>query len=225
MVWIRCGGGGHAQLTMGTADEEAAAEAQRFAEEQFLADEFVGGARRLESSRARGPGPAPKPSPKGPRPPREGGSRRSRTGDLPPGVVAGSREAAVALLRTPGVQVLVDGYNVSKRAWGDATIAEQRERLVRALDDLAVRTGARPTIVFDGSDVAPMGHRSGTRAVQVVFSPDGVSADAVVVDCIGRCARGAPVVVVSSDNEVRAGAEAQGAHVLHSETFLGVVRR
>jgi predicted RNA-binding protein with PIN domain len=206
--------------------EAAAAEARRLAEElQFLSDEFVGGARKIASSKARGPGPAPAPSAQGPPPRHKAAAPRRRPVDLPPGVSDGSREAAAALLRMPDVRVLVDGYNVSKRAWAAASIAEQRDRLVRALDDLALRTGAHPTVVFDGGDVDPMRHRSSTRSVQVLFSPDGVSADAIVIDCIGRCPPGTPVVVVSSDNEVRNGAKAKGARVVHSDTFLDVVRR
>lgn len=204
----------------------AAAEAQRLADElAFLADEFVGGSRKLSpASRSKGPGPAPKPSAGGP-PRRPSPPVRRRPAELPPGVSDGSHEAARALLRMPGVRVVVDGYNVTKRAWADASLADQRDRLVRALDDLAMRTGAHPTVVFDGDDVPSMGQRTSTRSVQVLFSPAGVSADGIVLDCISRCPPEAPVVVVSSDKEVRDGAKVRGARVLHAETFLDVVRR
>ena len=128
-------------------------------------------------------------------------------------------------MRMPGAQVLVDGYNVTKRFWADVSIAQQRDRLVRALDDLSLRTGAHPTVVYDGDDVDPTGQRSSTRSVDVLFSPAGVSADAIVVGCIARCPPDAPVVVVSSDNEVRDGARARGARLLHSEVFFEVLRR
>jgi predicted RNA-binding protein with PIN domain len=205
---------------------DAAAEAQRLAESlQFLADDFVDGARPLSTGRSRGPGPAPTPSSAGPAPRRARPPGRRAPVDLPPGVMDGSPEAAAHLFRMPGAQLLVDGYNVTKRAWGNASITEQRARLVRALDDLSLRTGAPPTVVFDGDDVDPTGSRESTRSVRVLFSPADVSADAIVLECIGRCPPEAPVVVVSSDNEVREGARARGARLLHSDVFFDVLRR
>jgi multidrug efflux pump subunit AcrA (membrane-fusion protein) len=206
--------------------EAAAVEADRLAEElHFLADEFIEGARPLTSGRSRGRGPAPAPSAAGPVAKRARARGRRGPVELPPGVMDGSPEAAAHLVRMPGVHLLVDGYNVTKRAWGDATITEQRGRLVRALDDLSLRTGAQPTVVFDGDDVDPTGSRESTRSVQVLFSPADVSADAIVLECIGRCPPDAPVVVVSSDNEVREGARARGARLLHSDVFFGILRR
>lgn len=211
---------------LGERAAAAAEEAGRLAEElQFLADEFVGGARPLASGRSKGPGPAPAPSKAGPPPRRSRAEARRAPLELPPGVMDGSPEAAAHLVRTRGVQVLVDGYNVTKRAWADASIGEQRERLVRALDDLSLRTGARPTVVFDGDDVEPTGRREGTRSVQVLFSPAGVSADAIVLQCVERCPAHVPVVVVSSDNEVRDGARRRGARILHADVFFDLLRR
>lgn len=191
--------------------------------DDFLADEFVAGARPLPAKGSRGPGPAPEPSPSGPQP-RPPAPRRTSPADLPPGVAEGSREAAAHLLRTPGTVVLVDGYNVTKRVWPDAPIGEQRRRLVALLDELSARTGVRPTAVFDGDDVEDTGRREGTRGVRVEFSPAGVSADAMLVDAVATFVRDCPVVVVSSDNEVRRGAAQRGARVVHSEEFFAVAR-
>lgn len=203
---------------------QAAADAEQLADDlRFLADEFVAGARRLPKKGSRGAGPAPAPSPNGPAPARPK-ARRQAPATLPPGVADGTREAAAHLLRTPGMIVLVDGYNVTKRVWADAPIAEQRRRLVALLEELSARTGVRPTAVFDGDDVDDMGRREGTRGVRVEFSPAGVSADAMLISAVASSMPQGPVVVVSSDNEVRRGAAARGARVLHSEDFFAVAR-
>ncbi len=73
---------------------------------------------------------------------------------LPGGVVADSVEGARWLLGRPSVVLLVDGYNVAKTAWPDAALEEQRQRLLRALDELAMRTGATAELVYDGPDDA-----------------------------------------------------------------------
>ena len=80
---------------------------------------------------------------------------------LPGGVWADSSEAALHLLRSPGVLLVVDGYNVAKLGWPQLALADQRARLLDALDELAARYGTDVRVVFDGADVAqlPVGRR------------------------------------------------------------------
>jgi predicted DNA-binding protein (UPF0278 family) len=59
----------------------------------------------------------------------------------------------------------------------------------------------------------------------VVFSAAGQEADDVVVDEVVFRPAEVPVIVVSSDREVRAAAEAEGATVLPADTFLQLMRR
>ncbi|HSH23658.1 MAG TPA: NYN domain-containing protein [Acidimicrobiales bacterium] len=145
---------------------------------------------------------------------------------LPPAVHDDSVEAAEHLLRVDRVLVLVDGYNVTKRARPELALAEQRRWLVDAALESATRTGARFELVFDGVDdlgtaPADLGRRSG---VQVRFSPASVEADDVV---LGRvAASGAfPVVVASDDRRVRDGARALGANVVGARQLLAALRR
>jgi predicted RNA-binding protein with PIN domain len=77
--------------------------------------------------------------------------------------------------------------------------------------------------VFDGSDVE--GVRPPRRpGVRVVFSAAGEEADPVVVREAARLPQHVPVVVASSDAQVRADAEAVGARVVSSTTLLDVLR-
>ena len=56
------------------------------------------------------------------------------------------------LLALPRVHLIVDGYNVTKRGFGDLSLEQQRSRLVAALAAIAAQTGAETTVVFDGAD-------------------------------------------------------------------------
>lgn len=142
---------------------------------------------------------------------------------LPPGMVADSAEALVAVLRSSRVVLVVDGYNLSMLAWHDADLADQRERLSAALEGLHTRTRCDVTLVFDGAGVE--GVRQPRRpGVRVVFSAAGEEADRVVVREVAALSKKIPVVVASSDAEVRADAEREGALVVSSATLLSVLR-
>jgi predicted RNA-binding protein with PIN domain len=143
---------------------------------------------------------------------------------VPPGMRHDSAEAATAMMRTPGLVVVVDGYNVSMLAWPDAPLAEQRERLCDALAEFHLRFRRPVVLVFDGADVE--GVRPPRRpGLSVVFSAEGQEADEVVVNEVAARPAAVPVVVVSSDGWVRAQSQANGAEVLSSALFLEVLRR
>ena len=137
-----------------------------------------------------------------------------------------SVEAADHLCRVPGMTLLVDGYNVSQRGWPELAIAEQRRRLVDALTELAARTGASVSVVFDGADpVWPAAVPTTSRLVKVSFSPPDVEADDVVLARVAEIDSGRPVVVASSDRRVADGAAAMGANVVSSQQLLAALRR
>lgn len=124
------------------------------------------------------------------------------------------------LLALPRAHLVVDGYNVSKLAWDELPLTEQRRRLTGRLANLAGRTGAEVTCCFDGQNPGP-GARSaaGPRGVRVLFS-----AGEIADDLIRRLVRAEPpgrvVVVVTSDRALAADVEAAGARVLPSGTLL-----
>lgn len=142
---------------------------------------------------------------------------------VPPGMLADSPDALETMLRAPATVLYVDGYNVSKRAWGDDRAADQRERLLSALAGLHARTNCDITVVFDGSDVGVVstGRRPGVR---VVFSPPEQEADAVIVREITALPPRVRVVVVSSDRWVQEHSEAEGAVAVSSQTLLKALR-
>jgi predicted RNA-binding protein with PIN domain len=142
----------------------------------------------------------------------------------PPGMRADTADALDAMLRTRGVQLVVDGYNVSMAGWRDDPPAVQRDRLVTALERLHLRLRVDVTVVFDGADVAASspGRRSGVR---VVFSAADEEADPVVIREVEGLPPATPAVVASSDGWVREHAEAAGAQVVPAAALLDVLRR
>jgi predicted RNA-binding protein with PIN domain len=148
--------------------------------------------------------------------------RRARL-PVPPGMTLHTPEAVDAMLRTPGAVLVVDGYNVTKRAWPNLALVEQRGRLISALTGLHARTHCDVTVVFDGAEVgpAPSERRPGVR---VRFSAANEEADAVVVREVAALPAHVPALVVSSDREVQELAEAEGATVVSSDTLLQALR-
>jgi predicted RNA-binding protein with PIN domain len=183
---------------------------------------------------ALGAGPPPPPSAPAqapPAPPAPPPARRPRPPRripvaLPPGVLDDSVEAADHLFRVPGMTVLVDGYNASQLGWFDLPIAEQRRRLVDALTEMAMRSGADVVVIFDGAESAwPATVPKTSRLVKVNFSPADVEADDVILARVADIDPSRPVLVASSDRRVRDGAAAQGANVISSDQLLAVMRR
>ena len=212
----------------GAALLDAAEQAAGMAGALRLAAEALGAAPPPAPAPARAPQPvAPTPSvPPVEPPPRRARPPRRVPAALPPGVLDDSLEAADHLFRVPGIAVLVDGYNASKLGWFDLPIAEQRRRLVDALTELAFRTGADISVVFDGADpVWPASVPTTARVVKVSFSPADVEADDVILARVADIDPSRPVLVTSSDRRVQDGAAALGANVISSALLLAALRR
>ena len=128
------------------------------------------------------------------------------------------------MLRTRGVALVIDGYNVSMRGWGDAAPATQRDGLLGALERLHLRLRCDVVVVFDGSDVdaLPGRRRAGVR---VVFSAADEEADPVVVRQVEALPTSRPALVASSDRWVQDHAREVGATVVSADTLLGLLRR
>jgi predicted RNA-binding protein with PIN domain len=122
------------------------------------------------------------------------------------------------LLGLPKVHLVVDGYNVTKKGFGDISLEQQRTRLISALAGLGAQSGAEVTVVFDGAE--RLVGVPGTRGVRVLFSRKGETADEVIRQLVRAEPDGRPVVVISSDREVADGVRRHGAYPLSSDTLL-----
>ncbi|RYP85660.1 RNA-binding protein [Nocardioides guangzhouensis] len=126
-------------------------------------------------------------------------------------------------LGMPRARLIVDGYNVSKTAWPDATLETQRTRLLTALAQLVSRTGAETTVVFDAASSLTRPPVAPPRGVKVLFSPQGVIADDVIRELVAVEPAGRVVVVVTSDAEVVRDVGKAGARPISSSALLTVL--
>jgi predicted RNA-binding protein with PIN domain len=122
--------------------------------------------------------------------------------------------------------LVVDGYNASFAWRPSLPVAEQRRRLLDALEELATRTKAAVEVVFDGAEAAqPTSTGGPRRLVRARFSPPEVEADDIVVGLVDDLPLHRPVVVASNDHAVQDGAERRGANVISISQLMAVLRR
>jgi len=123
------------------------------------------------------------------------------------------------LLALPRAHLIVDGYNVTKRGYGDVSLEQQRVRLINGLGAIAAQSGAEITVAFDGAEklVAVPG---APRGVRVLFSRKGETADELIRQLVRAEPAGRPVIVISSDREVADGVRRHGAYPLSADTLL-----
>jgi predicted RNA-binding protein with PIN domain len=128
------------------------------------------------------------------------------------------------LIALPKAHLIVDGYNVTKRGFGEISLEQQRQRLITAMGGLAAQSGTEVTVVFDGAE-RMVGIPSPPRGVRVLFSRKGETADEVIRRLVRAEPPGRPIVVVSSDKEVADGVRRHGAYPLSSDTLLRRIAR
>jgi predicted RNA-binding protein with PIN domain len=143
---------------------------------------------------------------------------------VPGGRGADDPETLAAWMATDGVLVLVDGYNVTKHPLGfpERSLEDQRTLLLDLCRRLARRFGAAVTVVFDGGTIEPIPSRLPLGPVEVVFTDAGRTADDEIVARTNATPPERPVVVVSSDNELRERVGVLGASVTRSAALLGL---
>lgn len=196
----------------GSSDHETLVEAERRLAEVVEASR--GFVEKLESLTAPAPSAADEPG-------RLQRPSRRRPLRLPGGLISTSAAAARHLV-TQGAPIIVDGYNVSKLAWPDRSLEQQRDALVARCENLARRHSARVTVVFDGDSV-PGAHATVRRSIRVVYSPAGTSADDVIRADVDLLPDDSPVVVVTSDRQIVDDVKLLGANVIASNAFIAVL--
>lgn len=188
--------------------------------------EAVGALERDLSALRRAAGLESVKSPAGTAPPARQPDRREPL-PVPGGLAADDPETLAAWLAAPDVLVLVDGYNVTKheRGFPDRSLEDQRTLLLDLCRRLARRWGAEITVVFDGANVAPVPTRLPLGPIGMVFTDAGRTADDEIVARVNAAPSDRPVVVVSSDNELRERSAALGASVSRATALLGLANR
>jgi predicted RNA-binding protein with PIN domain len=143
----------------------------------------------------------------------------------PKGRLAEAPETLQEWLRADRVHLLIDGYNVSKArgGFGDLSLESQRRRLIQEVGKLVRGSGAKATIVFDGSEIAPWTSRRARTPVAVEYSRPHEIADDHLIAKLQELPN-FPVIVVTSDRELQDRAGALGATIARSDQLLAVIR-
>lgn len=139
---------------------------------------------------------------------------------LPPGARPDDANAVEWLLRQPQpFTLVVDGYNVAFQLVGNSTRAA-RDRVNEELSRLRLRTmtTAQVTVVYDSAVNPEVETAAGPGGIRVRFTRQGRIADEEIAEIVE--ALDGPVVVVSSDREVREGTTELGAVALWSEALV-----
>jgi predicted RNA-binding protein with PIN domain len=133
----------------------------------------------------------------------------------------GDTASLVGLLGMPRAHLVVDGYNVTKSAWPQLTLAEQRDRLVRDLAALTLRVKVEITVVFDGASVVVP--QMNFRGVRVLYSPAGVTADDVIRRLVAAEPQGRVLLVVTADREIVDSVRRAGARTVAPAALMSVL--
>lgn len=139
-----------------------------------------------------------------------------------PGRLTGDRIGAARYLLEVRALVIIDGYNVSKKWHPGASLIDQRDMLISAVDVLVARHGTDIVVVFDGDDVVGS-HTLRRSPVRVVWSPRGVTADDVIRAEVRRLPASRQVVVVTDDREIINDVRSEGANHISSSAFIGLL--
>ena len=137
----------------------------------------------------------------------------------------GSTALLEQYLAMPRARLVVDGYNVSKRAWPSSSLEAQRNRLAAGLAALVARTGAETTVVFDAAETDHRPPVVAPRGVRVLYSPRGVIADDVIRDLVGVEPTGRVVLVVTADRAVADDVARDGARVVDPDALIALLAR
>lgn len=116
--------------------------------------------------------------------------------------------------------LLIDGHNLIGRL-PDLGLddPDDEAKLVARLRAFCARAHKRATVVFDRGLPGGRSRELSGGGVEVVFAPAGRAADSILRERVrrGRDPRG--LIVVTSDNEVIAVAQARGARAMRAEEF------
>ncbi|MFN2595381.1 MAG: NYN domain-containing protein [Actinomycetota bacterium] len=128
-------------------------------------------------------------------------------------------------LQVPGVQLMVDGYNVvlTRDRGTVRDLADRRHRLIEDLATLIRTKRATGIVVFDGSDVPPGTARRTRGRIRIEYSRhDEIADDHLIAKLEGMPPD--PVIVATNDRELQRRAAALGATIATSDQLLALLK-
>jgi predicted RNA-binding protein with PIN domain len=125
------------------------------------------------------------------------------------------------------MRIVIDGYNLIRRIPELRTLDSQdleagRDRLAHELSAYRAGKGHPITVVFDGAESIHLGgHNEKVRGVSVRYSPQGRSADSVIME---MCREGQADLIVSGDREIIDVAKSAGVTPVSPDLFWNKVQ-
>lgn len=121
---------------------------------------------------------------------------------------------------------VVDGYNLFFRLESEANPLEQkRENFIAALDAALSRLHLHATLIFDShhSHASIFPTKRSLPALEIIFSPEGLSADEYILERLSTEKRPQSQVIVTSDRELAGRAKHLGAKTKTIEAFFDML--
>ena len=152
---------------------------------------------------------------------------------VPKGRLEDAPETLDAWLKTPGITLLVDGYNVTRShsGFGHLGLEQQRERLRELLKKLSNRLKTTTVLVWDGGEVAPGTKRPKAGYLTEEYSEPDRSGTGTDKDRADRHIEQLlkdlpldPVVLATNDRGLQDEAREQGATIASSDQILALLR-
>lgn len=122
-----------------------------------------------------------------------------------------------------GIHIVIDGYNLIRQVAGLArheneSLEKARSALVELVASYKKTKGHKVTVVFDGVlNLSEFANAYVQQGVRIIFSPETLSADAVIKKMVDE--EGARITVVTSDRDILSHAENHGAATISSPEF------
>lgn len=120
--------------------------------------------------------------------------------------------------------LIIDGYNLLHQVDElseliRTDIMAARHRLVRMIENTALRMASQTTIVFDGREAGSDPSLT-AKHLEVYFSPGNMSADTIIERLVSRFEHPEKILVVTSDHAEHATVSSAGAQVMSSQEFI-----
>jgi uncharacterized protein len=126
----------------------------------------------------------------------------------------------------------IDGYNVIHhssrlRPLLDVSIETARDALIEHVSRLLVGKGHQAVLVFDGrgKDVKRLEAETVAPGLEVIYSPERLSADSVIERKIYSAANRGALIVVTSDRGIRDLCRGMGAMTMTPDHFLTMAQQ
>ncbi len=123
--------------------------------------------------------------------------------------------------------ILVDGYSIVHQ-WAELkkarlhSLAAARQALILLLTRFHDCHGGRLTVVFDGRSV-PRGGEPIRTGIQVLYSKDGQTADAVIERIVGQSANPSTYLVATEDHAEQNTVDGLGGQTISADGFHAMV--